>query len=127
MIGAIVIKKEFVEEATNKYGKKIVDAVFEKMKGQHPDILLNELDGEERECFLTITKNQYQKINKMSLTGSEIVEEILYECYKLGIQKEVMDLAMEYIKDGNSLVESYEMAFKKINKTKEKEKANVIG
>jgi hypothetical protein len=61
MIGAIVIKKEFVEEATNKYGKKIVDAVFEKMKGQHPDILLNELDGEERECFLTIMKNRYQK------------------------------------------------------------------
>ena len=63
----------------------------------------------------------------MSLTGSEIVEEILYECYKLDIQKEVMDLAMEYIKDGNSLVESYEMAFKKINKTKGKEKVNVIG
>ena len=57
----------------------------------------------------------------MSLTGSEIIEEILYECYKLGIQKEVMDLAMEYIKDGNSLIESYEMAFKKINKTKEKD------
>lgn len=61
MIGAIVIKKEFVEEATNKYGKKIADVIFEKMKGQHPDILLNELDVEKRECFLIIMKNRYQK------------------------------------------------------------------
>jgi len=30
MIGAIVIKKEFIEEAMNKYGKKIVDVIFEK-------------------------------------------------------------------------------------------------
>lgn len=61
MIGAIIIKKEFIEEATNKYGKKIVDVIFEKMKGRHPDILLNELEGEERECFLIIMKNRYQK------------------------------------------------------------------
>lgn len=50
-----------IEEATNKYGKKIADVIFEKMKGQHPDILLNELDVEKRECFLIIMKNRYQK------------------------------------------------------------------
>lgn len=61
MIGAVVIKKEYLAEAKEKYGQSTVDKVFSLMSGQHPDILLNELEGDDKECFLILMRNRYQK------------------------------------------------------------------
>lgn len=61
MIGAVVIKAKYISEAKEKYGKEMVDKIFTLMKGQHPDTILWELENEEKECFLLLLKNRYQK------------------------------------------------------------------
>jgi hypothetical protein len=61
MIGAVVIKAEYISEAKEKYGNEMVDKIFTLMKGQHPDTILWELENEEKECFLLLMKNRYQK------------------------------------------------------------------
>lgn len=60
MIGAVVIKSEYVAEAKEKYGQETVDKVFKLLNGNHPDIILNELEGDEKECFLILMRNRYQ-------------------------------------------------------------------
>jgi hypothetical protein len=62
MIGAVVIKAEYIAEAKAKYGQEMVDAMFGLLKGQHPDEVLSGLDGDERKCFLIIMKNRYPEI-----------------------------------------------------------------
>lgn len=60
----------------------------------------------------------------MGLTSSEIVEEILYECHKLGIHKSVMDLAKVYQLEGKSYADSYERAHREIKSLIKTEKVN---
>lgn len=59
------------------------------------------------------------------MTSSEIVEEILYECHKLGIHKNVMDLAKVYLSEGNSLADAYEKAHREIKQHIQTEKVNL--
>jgi hypothetical protein len=61
----------------------------------------------------------------MGLTSSEIVEEILHECYKLGIHKPVMGLAKNYIISGKPVADSYEKAFREIKESSKTEKVNL--
>jgi hypothetical protein len=61
MIGAVVIKAEYIAEAKEKYGQEKVDVIFKLLNGNHPDIILNELEGDEKECFLILMRNRYQK------------------------------------------------------------------
>lgn len=60
----------------------------------------------------------------MSLTNSEIVEEILYEAHRLGIHREVMDSAKNRISEGAPPADAYENAFREIIKHIETEKVN---
>jgi hypothetical protein len=45
------------------------------------------------------------------MNASEILEEILFASYYLNIFPEVSDLAKNYINQGNSQLESFEMAY----------------
>lgn len=45
------------------------------------------------------------------MNASEILEEIIFTSYYLNILPEVSDLAQNYIKQGNSQFESFEMAY----------------
>jgi len=60
----------------------------------------------------------------MGLTSSEIVEEILHECHKLGIHKSVMSLAKTYIIKGKPVADSYEKAFSEVTRSSKTEKVN---
>lgn len=59
MIGAVVIKAEYIANAKSIYGQEMVDRIFELLKGQHPDEVLSILEDDERKCFLIIMKNRY--------------------------------------------------------------------
>ena len=61
----------------------------------------------------------------MSLTNSEIVEEILFEAHKLGINQEVMDSAKNMILRGTPPADAYENAFREIIQHIETEKVNL--
>jgi predicted subunit of tRNA(5-methylaminomethyl-2-thiouridylate) methyltransferase len=61
----------------------------------------------------------------MSLTNSEIVEEILFEAHKLGINREVMDSAKNMILRGTPPADAYENAFREIIQHIETEKVNL--
>ena len=45
------------------------------------------------------------------MTGSEIVEEILYKAHVMGVAEEVFKVAKEYLDKGIDQRQSYEMAF----------------
>lgn len=45
------------------------------------------------------------------MTGSEIVEEILYKAHTMGVADEVFKVAKEYLDRGMDQRDSYEMAF----------------
>lgn len=45
------------------------------------------------------------------MTGSEIVEEILYKAHVMGVAEEVFKVAKEYLDKGMDQRQSYEMAF----------------
>jgi hypothetical protein len=61
----------------------------------------------------------------MSLTNSEIVEEILFEAHKLGIHQEVMNSAKNRILEGTPPADAYENAFREIMQHIETEKVNL--
>ncbi len=48
------------------------------------------------------------------MTGSEIIEEILYESYILGIAEDVFNVAKSYLDMGMDQRDSYEKAFLEI-------------
>jgi hypothetical protein len=55
------------------------------------------------------------------MTGSDIVEEILYNSYAIGIADDVFAVAKVYIEMGMGQKDSYEKAFIKILEEKSKE------
>jgi hypothetical protein len=59
MFGAIVIKASDRVEAENKYGKDAVLNLFEILSGNHPDVIKDMLEGEDKDCFNILFRNYY--------------------------------------------------------------------
>ena len=62
MFGAIVIKSRDVQEAKEKWGSEMVDNLFNLLNGNHPDLIIKNLElenkFEEAKCLMFILRNR---------------------------------------------------------------------
>lgn len=67
MINYIVIKKEFIEEATEKWGKHTVDYVFDLLSQKNPDRAIQDLtflkEFEKLNCLLYLLQNRSNNLS----------------------------------------------------------------
>ena len=65
MINFVVIKKEFIEQAVQKWGKHNVDYVFEILSQKNPDRAIQDLtflkEFEKLDCLLFLLQNRFKE------------------------------------------------------------------